>query len=120
MAYLILIAPPDLAIVPEFAASVVAAIPVILLLTGGALLGDALGSFAKRRLNMESGRRVLLLDQLPFVAVPILLGALFYPALFVPVFFTLAGLFWVLVFTLGLHTLFNWLGYRMGTKSVPW
>lgn len=119
-AWLILIAPPSLAIVPQFGPTVVGAIPVALLLTVGAMSGDALGSFLKRRLGLPSGQRAPLLDQLPLVAVPVLLGLVFFPATFVPALWSLQGLFWLLVFTLGLHTAFNWVGYHVGLKRVPW
>lgn len=119
-AWLILLAPPNLAIVPQYASTVAGAIPLVLLLVVGAMTGDALGSFVKRRLNLGSGARAPLLDQLPFVAVPILLGALVYPSVFVPTFFSLEALFWLLVFTLGLHTAFNWVGHAAGLKQVPW
>jgi CDP-2,3-bis-(O-geranylgeranyl)-sn-glycerol synthase len=119
-AYLILIAPPDLQLVPKFGPTVVASIPVVLLLTGGAMVGDAVGSFIKRRWNRSSGTRTFLLDQIPFVAVPVLAGALLFPAIFLPTFFSLEALFWLLVFTLGLHAGFNWIGYKIGAKKVPW
>ncbi len=119
-AWLILIAPPNLAVVPSFGPTVVAAIPVVFLLTIGAMSGDALGSFIKRRLNRPSGSRALLLDQLPFVVVPVVFGVLLYPEIFVPVFGNLLGIFWLVFYTLVLHILFNWVGYRLGTKKVPW
>ncbi len=119
-AWLILLAPPNLQLVPQFAPSLVAAIPVVALLTFGAMSGDALGSFIKRRLGRESGARTLLLDQLPFVLVPIGLGLVFYRGLFVGVFGSWEGVFWLLVYTLGLHTVFNWVGYKLGLKKVPW
>ncbi len=117
---LILAAPPNLAVVPRLASSVVAAIPVVALISFGAMAGDALGSFAKRRLDVPSGGRAILLDQLPFVLLPIGLGLGVDRSLFGPVFLTWDGLFWLLVFTLGLHTAFNWLGYAVGLKEVPW
>jgi len=119
-AWLILLAPPDLQLVPRLAASVAAAVPVVALLTFGAMTGDALGSFLKRRLGRESGARTLFLDQLPFVLVPVLLGLAIYPGLFVGVFVSLFGVFWLLVYTLGLHAFFNWVGYKAGLKKVPW
>ena len=119
-AYLILIAPPNLAIVPRFGATVVAAVPVVLLLSGGAMLGDALGSFVKRRLGRESGARTLVLDQLPFVLVPVGVGALAFPGVFVTTFGSLEALAWLLLYTLGLHGLFNYIGYWAGLKKVPW
>jgi CDP-2,3-bis-(O-geranylgeranyl)-sn-glycerol synthase len=119
-AYLILIAPPDLAIVPEYGATVLAAFPVVFLLTAGAMTGDALGSFVKRRLGRESGARTLLLDQLPFVLVPIAVGVVVFPSVFVTTFGSIEAVVWLLVYTLGLHALFNYIGYWAGLKKVPW
>jgi len=117
---LILAAPPNLQLVPQFAPSVLAAVPVVLLLTFGAMTGDALGSFVKRRLGLGSGARTFLLDQLPFVVVPIVLGLVLYPGLFVATFASWEAVLWVVVYTLGLHAGFNWIGYWLGLKKVPW
>ena len=119
-AWLILIAPPSLQLVPRFGATVLGAVPVLLLLTAGGLSGDALGSFIKRRLGRPSGTRTLLLDQLPFVLVPVGVGLAVDPGLFVPTFISVEALLWLLVFTLGLHATFNWIGYWTGAKRVPW
>lgn len=119
-AWLILIAPPNLQLVPTLAPSVLAALPLALILTFGAMSGDALGSFVKRRLGRESGARTLFLDQLPFVLVPIALGLAVYPALFFGVFGSWEAVLWLLVYTLGLHAAFNWVGYKVGLKKVPW
>ncbi len=119
-AWLILLAPPNLALVPTLAPSVGAAIPLAFLLTFGAMTGDALGSFVKRRLGRDSGARTLLLDQLPFVLVPIAVGLVVYPALFVEVFGSWEAVLWLLVYTLGLHAAFNWVGFKLGLKKVPW
>ncbi len=119
-AWLILLAPPDLAIVPVLAPSVLAAVPLVAVLTFGAMSGDALGSFVKRRLGRTSGTRTLLLDQLPFVLVPIALGFLVYPALFAGVFGHWEAVLWLVVLTLGLHLAFNWIGFKAGLKKVPW
>jgi CDP-2,3-bis-(O-geranylgeranyl)-sn-glycerol synthase len=119
-AWLILLAPPNLQLVPQLAPSVVAAVPVVAILTFGAMTGDALGSFVKRRLGRPSGSRTFLLDQMPFVLVPIALGLAFYPGLFGGVFGNWEGILWLLVYTLGLHAAFNWVGYWAGLKQVPW
>jgi len=117
---LILAAPPNWRLVPVMGPTLVASVPFVAMLTFGAMTGDALGSFVKRRLGRESGSRTILLDQLPFVLVPIGLGLGLYPNVFDPVFVSGWGVLWLLVFTLGLHTLFNWIGYRAGLKKVPW
>ncbi len=119
-AWLILLAPPNLQLVPHYAPTVLGALPVAFLLTGGAMTGDAIGSFLKRRLGYGSGVRVFGLDQLPFALFPIGLGLLLFPSIFVVTFFSLEALLWVLLLTLGLHALFNWIGFRIGTKKVPW
>jgi hypothetical protein len=40
--------------------------------------------------------------------------------LFWGVFGSLYGVFWLLVYTLALHAVFNWVGYKVGLKKVPW
>ena len=119
-AWLILHAPPNLAIVPTLAPSVAAAVPVGAILTFGAMTGDAIGSFIKRRLDRPSGSRTWFLDQLPFVLVPIALGFAFYPALFWLTFGSWEAALWVVLFTVPLHWAFNWVGYKAGWKKVPW
>ncbi|MCI4365614.1 MAG: CDP-archaeol synthase [Thermoplasmata archaeon] len=119
-AWLILIAPPPYQLVPVLASSVLAALPLAAILTFGAMGGDALGSFLKRRLDRASGSRTILVDQLPFVLVPIALGLAFYRPLFWGVFGNWEAVLWLLVFTLGLHAAFNWVGYKAGLKKVPW
>lgn len=119
-AWLVLLAPPSLQIVPAYGPTVAAAVPLVLLLSAGAMTGDALGSFVKRRLDRPSGTRAPLLDQLPMVGVPILVGAAVYPSVFVATFFGVEALLWLVVYTLGLHTLFNWVGFKAGLKKVPW
>lgn len=122
---LVLVAPPSLQIVPVFSDSLLLAVPTLVGLTFGALSGDALGSFVKRRIGVRSGERAPLLDQLPFILLPMLLILLLNPPLFVAAFwpgpelgaFILA---WVTLLTLGLHSGFNWVGYFAGLKKVPW
>ncbi len=119
-AWLILLAPPNLKLVPVLAPTALAAVPLAAILTFGAMTGDAVGSFLKRRLGRESGARTLLLDQMPFVLVPIALGLAVDPALFVSVFAHWEAVLWLLVYTLGLHAAFNWVGFKAGLKKVPW
>lgn len=119
-AYLILLAPGNLAVVPLIAPSVLQAVPVVALVAYGAMVGDALGSFVKRRLGRPSGARTWLLDQFPFVLVPIFLGLGLFPSLFVPTFVNWEAVIWVILLTLGLHAGFNWVGFKAGLKKVPW
>ncbi|MCI4331042.1 MAG: CDP-archaeol synthase [Thermoplasmata archaeon] len=119
-AYLILAYPQYQSIVPTFGPSVLAAVPLGVLLGMGPMAGDALGSFIKRRLGLGSGARAVLLDQLPFVLVPVGIGLVAFPATFVPVFGNWEGILWLVFFTLAFHVGFNWVGYQLGLKKVPW
>ncbi|MGA7923916.1 MAG: CDP-archaeol synthase [Thermoplasmata archaeon] len=119
-AYLMLLAPPDLALMPQYGPTLAAALPLVAMISFGAMAGDALGSFLKRRLGRPSGARSVLLDPLPLVLLPIGLGLVFYPSVFVLALASVEAVVWLIVFTVGLHMLFNRLGYRMGTKRVPW
>jgi len=79
----------------------------------GALLGDALGSFLKRRLRFKRGAPAPLLDQLNFVAGGLILASL------------VTTISWeyvlvLLVITPFGHLAVNWLGYSLKLKKVPW
>ena len=124
-AWLILLAPPDLQVVPRFGPTLLASVAPVLTLTFGAMVGDAVGSFLKRRQGLSSSAPAPLLDQWPLLLVPIALLAVLFPGLFYSAFWPalapgLLTLGWVLVVTLFLHTAFNWLGYLMRLKDVPW
>ena len=125
LAELILLAPPNLRLVPRFGNDLTSSLLPAALLGFGALTGDAVGSFVKRRLGRASSAPFPLLDQLPFLLLPLLLLGLFAPSLFVAAFWPgpLEGVLavaWVVLLTLFLHTSFNWVGYFIGAKRVPW
>ncbi|MBU2477191.1 CDP-2,3-bis-(O-geranylgeranyl)-sn-glycerol synthase [Candidatus Micrarchaeota archaeon] len=84
-----------------------------ILLAVGAILGDLIGSFIKRRMDIERGKPVLLLDQLDFVIFGVFLGSLIYSIS--------AELFIVIcVVTLIAHKLSNWIAFKIKLKKVPW
>ncbi|MDP2666845.1 MAG: CDP-2,3-bis-(O-geranylgeranyl)-sn-glycerol synthase [Candidatus Diapherotrites archaeon] len=83
------------------------------LLSFGAIAGDAIGSFIKRRLNLKSGHPAPLLDQLDFVIGGLVFGLFLY----VPTPLE-AGI--LLLITPTLHSLFNRLAFMLKIKSVPW
>ncbi len=80
----------------------------------GALLGDLVGAFIKRRLGIPRGGKAPLLDQLDFYVGSLLLLWVFGYRLntyiiivFIPIIFIL-------------HRVTNIAAYKLGLKSVPW
>ncbi len=82
-----------------------------LALSGGALIGDAVGSFIKRRINIERGRPAPFLDQLDFV-----IGALVFASLVVTLPLNLILI--ILIITAFLHVAANTIAYLLGMKDV--
>lgn len=85
----------------------------------GAMAGDVLGSFLKRRTGRERGAPFPGIDQLDFVAVSLPLSALVAPDWFVDVF-TTPVLAVVVVVTPILHVLTNAIAYVLGLKDEPY
>jgi CDP-2,3-bis-(O-geranylgeranyl)-sn-glycerol synthase len=84
-------------------------------LSSGALCGDALGSFIKRRVGVDSGKPFLL-DTMMFLIVAM---ALMIPFASVSLFDPMNLLFF-LALTLVLHPFMNMVANRVGLKKVPW
>ena len=84
-----------------------------LLQSVGAILGDLLNSFLKRRLGLKPGSMLPLLDQLSFILTAI---ALSYPLQRPPPSRIVA----ILLLTLLLHPLTNYIAYLIGLKGEPW
>lgn len=84
------------------------------LLSLGALLGDALGSFIKRRMGVEPGKPFPL-DQLGFISIGLLLA---YPIS--PSIYSLEMVVFIIVLSYILHIIANAAANRFGLKSVPW
>ncbi|UYP44100.1 hypothetical protein NEF87_000385 [Candidatus Lokiarchaeum ossiferum] len=79
----------------------------------GSPIGDAIGSFIKRRTSLERGEVFLFWDQNDFVIVSSALALFFFP---------LRWYYWVflLLITPLLTALANWVGYLINKKDVPW
>jgi CDP-2,3-bis-(O-geranylgeranyl)-sn-glycerol synthase len=93
-------------------------IPVISLYAGlalifGALIGDMLGSFIKRRLGMVRGQSFLFLDQLTF-----LVFALLFAFAFIEI--NIWTVIILLLITPIIHRVANIIGYFLKLKMVPW
>ncbi|WP_407453640.1 CDP-2,3-bis-(O-geranylgeranyl)-sn-glycerol synthase [Methanobrevibacter sp.] len=81
------------------------------LLGFGALLGDAIGSFLKRRLGIGRGNPAPFLDQLDFIIVALILVSLV-------VKLNLLVIALAIILTLFLHLLTNTCAYLFGLKDV--
>ncbi len=84
-----------------------------LLLSVGALLGDILGAFIKRRLGLKPGDPAPLLDQLDFVVGATLAYYLYRP---VPIEYVAV----VLAITPFVHFATNIVAYALKLKGKPW
>jgi CDP-2,3-bis-(O-geranylgeranyl)-sn-glycerol synthase len=82
-----------------------------LFLGGGALIGDAGGSFVKRRIKIERGRPTPFLDQLDFV-----IGALVFASIIVVLPVNIIIL--ILIISVVLHLSANIIAYLVGIKDV--
>ncbi len=88
-------------------------------LAGGAMLGDILASFVKRRTGRDRGAMFPGVDQLDFVVVSLPLTALLATEWFLEVF-TLGVILVVVVLTPILHVTTNMIAYKLGLKNEPW
>jgi CDP-2,3-bis-(O-geranylgeranyl)-sn-glycerol synthase len=92
-------------------------VTLALVLSVGAMAGDSLGSFVKRRFDLKPGQATPFLDQWDFV-----LGAFIVVLLFQPwsVFPGLAEILAIMVVTPFLHIVTNYAAFRLKFKAVPW
>lgn len=81
----------------------------------GTMVGDATGSFFKRRFGIESGKQFFP-DTVVFLAVALLFAAPFVSASL----FTLENLVFLFALTIVLHPATNFIANRLGLKKVPW
>ena len=98
---------------PNFYGSLTMALKLGFALSLGALLGDLIGSFVKRRVGMERGYPAVGLDQWGFLITALILA---YP---IKTLSTGQVLF-LLAVTPFIHWFANIFAYKMGWKSVPW
>jgi len=80
----------------------------------GALLGDMIGAFIKRRLGIPRGGKAPLLDQLDFYMGSLLLLWIFGYQLNIYVVIVFIPIVFIL------HRATNMVAYRLRLKSVPW
>lgn len=88
-----------------------------LTLSAGAMVGDMLGSFTKRRIGVERGGSAPLLDQLGFLLMALLIASALHGA---PEWFSPEIFLALLALTVGLHLGTNALAYLLGFKDRPY
>jgi len=79
----------------------------------GAMVGDALGSFIKRQLDIKPGKRLLFVDQLDFIV-----GALYFMAFVYHPGWNGMGI--ILGITFVLHIIVKHIGYYLGVNKEKW
>ncbi len=85
-----------------------------LVLGFGALFGDLVKSFFKRRVGFERGRPWFPFDQIDFIIGAFLVYYLFFRQ------FVLMHFIILLVLTPVLHLAANWIGFKLKLKKEPW
>lgn len=85
-----------------------------LVLGFGALFGDLVKSFFKRRIGYERGKSWFPFDQIDFVLGAFLFYYLFFSS------FVLVHFIILLIFTPVLHLATNFVGFKLGLKKEPW
>ena len=88
-------------------------LPLVLLISTGAVAGDILGAFTKRRFGIERGAPAPLLDQLDFIVF-----AAIFASLVITVPATLVLI--LLILPPPIHWFANLIGYAAGVKKTPW
>ena len=82
-------------------------------LSFGALIGDLVKSFAKRRFGIKRGEKWIFMDQLDFIVGGLLFSLIVrFPEPWV--------LFVLFVATFFVHLVTNWGAFKLGLKKVPW
>ncbi len=87
------------------------------LLSLGAMLGDLIGSFVKRRRKMKSGQESTIMDKILFVIIALIVA---YPVYNTKVNLVFTDILLVVVATFFLHILFNRIAHATKLKKVPW
>lgn len=99
------------AITTPICANLVEGVITGFLLGFGALVGDAIGSFIKRRIGIERGQSAPLLDQLDFLIVALIFVSPLYK-------FSLTFIAIAVILTIIIHVASNSLAYLAGLKDT--
>ena len=88
-------------------------LPLIFLLSAGALFGDIIGAFIKRRFGIPRGSPAPLLDQLDFLAF-----ALIFSSFIIAI--NMYHIIILIFLTPIIHWIANLIGYYTKVKKTPW
>ncbi len=105
----------------EFPINFLVLIIRIVLASYGAVIGDLIGSFLKRRFDIKSGAPFWIVDQLDFVLIALLFVSI--PGFISPKLFLLPDIFiitFLLILTPAVSIIANTVAYAVGLKNVPW
>ncbi len=105
----------------EFPINFLVLIIRIVLASYGAVVGDLIGSFLKRRFDIKSGAPFWIVDQLDFVLVALLFVSI--PGIISPNLFLLPDIFiitFLIILTPAVSIIANTVAYVVGLKNVPW
>ncbi len=98
-------------------------IGILACLSFGAILGDLMAAFIKRRMGLERGAKAPILDQYDFVIGAFLITSIFFPGWVYAHFIEgwhICALIFLLLIMFGIHRAVNIIGYKMGLKKEPW
>lgn len=90
---------------------------LVFLLSFGAMSGDCVGSFIKRRAGYERGARFLVIDQITFLIVALAIAGIYSPFWKL---FSVEIILTAIVITPALHLGVNYIAYKLRLKDVPW
>jgi CDP-2,3-bis-(O-geranylgeranyl)-sn-glycerol synthase len=100
-------------VTPEMELVLYMQVPVAVLMAFGALTGDIVGSFIKRRVDVKSGNPSPFMDQIGFILMALIFA---YPLIQPESIYVVV----LILMTLGIHWISNALGYLLGLKKNPW
>ncbi|NVM35477.1 MAG: CDP-2,3-bis-(O-geranylgeranyl)-sn-glycerol synthase [Candidatus Lokiarchaeota archaeon] len=105
----------------EFPINFLVLIIRIILASYGAVVGDLIGSFLKRRFDIKSGAPFWIVDQLDFALMALLFISI--PGFILPNLFILPDVFliiFLIILTPAVSVIANTVAYIIGLKDVPW
>lgn len=94
--------------------------PYALILSIGALLGDVMSAFIKRRIGLQRGEPAPVLDQTSFLVIATIAVKFSGIEYLVGVEITVIHYITGVALSIILHIATNYGAYRLGLKSVPW